>query len=326
LRPTPGFTANPRISVSTRRQFVACGTLALSSRLFAQTRPRRIVSTAPSITEALFALGLGDQVVGVSRFCDFPESVRKLPKVGTYLAPEAEAIARLAPDLVILERISSELTGRLQALRIAFIEVPHGMLADVYAGIELIAKAAGVPERGPILTSRIKGELAAIQAKAKGLPRPSVMLIVNRRTGMIADLTAIGPGNYLEQLLEFAGGTNPLAKPGLPQYPQISLETILRENPDVIVDLSEQRDSEAEREASTTRIRAIWGQQPQLAAVRTGRVYVGVSNALVVPGPRAPEAAQTLFDYFHGVKLSFCHPDGICISPSPGTVFEGRAV
>jgi iron complex transport system substrate-binding protein len=304
LRPIFGLlNDNSRPSLLTRRSFLSgVAVSALASRLSAQGIPKRIVSTAPSITEALFALGLGDQVVGVSRFCNFPPSVLKLPKVGTYLAPDAEAIARLVPDLVILQRISSELTDRLHALRINFIEVPHGTLNDVYTGITLIAKAAGVPERGGALNDRIQRELMALQIKAKGLPSPRVLAIVNRRPGMLADLTAVGPDNYLQQLLEIAGGTNVLAKPGLPMYPRISLETVLRDDPDVILDLSGQQESEAERQAASVQVQALWGQQSQLTAVRNGRVIVGVSNALLVPGPRASEAARLLFDYMHSTN------------------------
>ncbi len=292
---------NSHASVLTRRRFLSTAMFAaLATRVSAQQRPRRIVSTAPSITEALFALGLGDEVVGVSRFCDFPAAVRKLPKVGTYLAPDAEGIARLTPDLVVLQRISSELTNRLRALHIDFIEVPHGTLADVYTGITLIAKAAAVPERASALMDRMQHDLAAVQAKAKQLPSPRVLVIVNRRPGMLADLTAVGPDNYLQQLLEIAGGTNVLAQPGLPMYPRISLETILRDDPDVILDLSSQQESEAERQATIAQVQALWKQNSQLSAVRKEHVIVGTSNALLVPGPRAPEAARMLFDYMHG--------------------------
>jgi iron complex transport system substrate-binding protein len=301
LRPTFGsINDNSRRSLLTRRRFLSGVALAaLTSRLSAQVKPKRIVSTAPSITEALFALGLGDEVVGVSRFCDFPASVQKLPKVGTYLAPDAEAIARLVPDLVVLQRISGELTDRLHALHINFIEVPHGTLNDVYTGITLIAKAADVPDRASVLNDRIKRELTTLQVKAKELLSPRVLAIVNHRPGMLADLTAVGPDNYLQQLLEIAGGTNVLAKSTLPMYPRISLETVLRDDPDVILDLSGQQESEAERQAASVQVLALWSQQSQLTAVRNGRVIVGVSNALLVPGPRAPEAAQLLFEYLH---------------------------
>ena len=285
----------------TRRRFISgIALVVLASKLLAQSKPHRIISTAPSITESLFALGLGDQVVGVSRFCDFPPSVRKLPKVGTYLAPDPEAIARLTPDLVIVQRSSSELTSRLKALGISTVEVPHGTLNDVYTGIELIAKAAAVPAQASIVINRIKLGLGEIQAKAKSLPSPSVLVIVDRRPGMLAELTAIGPDNYLEELLQIAGGTNVLAKPGLPRYPRISLETVLRDDPEVILDLSGTQESETDRRASRLQTLALWQQNSQLKAVRNARVYVGTSNALLVPGPRAPEAAQRLFDYLHG--------------------------
>lgn len=302
MRPISCTTSDDaRHALLSRRGFL-CGitAAALTRKLSAQEKPKRIVSTAPSITEALFALGLGDRVVGVSRFCNFPASVQKLPKVGTYLAPDAEAIARLIPDLVVLQRVSTELTERLRTLRISFLEVPHGTLNDVYTGISLIAKAAAVPDQGAALNNRIQQALSAIQIKAKRSPAlPRVLVIVNRRAGTLSDLTVIGPNNYLEQLLEIAGGTNVLAKPGLPMYPRISLETVLRENPDVIVDLSGEQNSEAERLATQTQVLNLWSQQPGLAAVKNGRVIVGTSNALLVPGPRAPEAAQMLFDYIH---------------------------
>jgi iron complex transport system substrate-binding protein len=178
--------------------------------------------------------------------------------------------------------------------------VPHGTLADVFTGIQIIAKAGGAPERAAGLISQIRSGLDSIQAKAKAVPSPSVMVIMARRQGMLADLIAIGPDNYVNQILQIAGGTNVLAKPGLPQYPRISLETVLRENPDVILDLSGSQESEAERQAARAGSLALWRQNGELNAVRNGRVYIGTSNALLVPGPRSVEAAQRMFDYMHG--------------------------
>ena len=284
-----------------RRRFaVGMALAALTTRLAAQNRPHRIVSTAPSITEALFALGLGSEVIGVSRFCDYPPEVLKLPKVGTYIKPDPEAIARLAPDLVILQGDPTELTNRLNALHISFAEVPHGTLNDVFTGIQIIAKAAGVPERADPLVSHIQSGLDAVQSKAKTQPSPRVLVIMDRRQGMLTDLIAIGPNNYVNQIMQIAGGINVLAKPGLPQYPRISLESVLRENPAVILDLSGTQESEAQREAARSATLALWRQNPELTAVRNGRVYVGTSNALLVPGPRTVEAAQRLFEYMHG--------------------------
>jgi len=267
----------------------------------AQTNPQRIVSTSPSITETLFALGIGDRVVGVSQFCNYPPEVRKLPKIGSYIKPDAEAIARLAPDLVVLERNSSELTGRLNTLRIAFIQVPHNTLEDIFSEIQIIGKAAGVADRATNLVAQIKNSLDAIQSKAKAMPSPRVLVIVDRQQGTLNSLIAVGPDNYVNQILEIAGGTNVLAKSGVPQYPRISLETVLRENPDVIVDLSGTQETEAARRASREATLALWDQYREMAAVRNNHVYAGTTDSLVVPGPRTPIATQRLFDFVHGI-------------------------
>jgi iron complex transport system substrate-binding protein len=282
------------------RQFSLATTLLLACAA-AQTKPQRIVSTSPSITETLFALGLGDKVVGVSQFCNYPPEVQKLPKVGSYIKPDAEAIARLVPDLVVLERNSSELIERLKTLHIAFIEVPHRMLEDIFSEIEIIGKAAEVPDRAAGLIAQIKGSLDAIQSKAKAMPSPRVLVIVDRQQGTLNNLTAVGPDNYVNQILEVAGGTNVFAKSGVPQYPHISLETVLRENPDVIIDISGTQETEVDRRASRTATLALWGHYQELAAVRNSHVYAGTTDSLVVPGPRTPIATQRLFDFVHGI-------------------------
>jgi iron complex transport system substrate-binding protein len=299
----PNLAARSRkLSRTLSPQFFLIAVLLLScAASWAQTRPQRIVSTAPSITETLFALGIGDRVVGVSQFCNFPPEVQKLPKVGSYIKPDAEAIARLAPDLVVLERSSSELTDRLNALHIAFIEVPHNTLEDIFTEIQLIGKAAGVPDRSASLTAQIQGSLDAIQSKAKAMPSPRVLVIVDRQQGTLNNLIAVGPDNYVNQILEIAGGTNVLAKPGLPQYPHISLETVLRENPDVIIDLSGTQETDAARRASRAATLALWSQYRDLRAAKNSYIYAGTTDSLVVPGPRTPIATQRLFDFVHGI-------------------------
>jgi iron complex transport system substrate-binding protein len=243
---------------------------------------------------------LGNQVVGVSQYCDFPPEVVNLPKVGTYVKPNLEAIARLVPDLVVLQTAPADLTDRLKALRIAFVEVPHGTLDDVFTGIRIIAESAGVPDRSAPLVNRIQSSLQSIRTKSHSVPSPKVIAIVNHRPGTLTDLTVVGPDNYLNEILEIAGGTNVLAKPGLPRYPHISMETITRENPDVILDLSGMQDSEATRTAERPALLSLWRENQALKAARNGRVYFGTSNVLLVPGPRAPEAAEMLFEFMHG--------------------------
>ncbi len=162
------------------------------------------------------------------------------------------------------------MADRLRALHISFVEVPHGTLNDVYTGITLIARAAGLPERAIALNSRMQSDLGAILTRAMQMTSPRVLVIVNRRPGMLVDLTAVGPNNYLQQLLEIAGGANVLARPGVHMYPRISLETVLRDDPDVILDLSGEQESESERLAASAQVQALWSRQSQLTTVRRG--------------------------------------------------------
>lgn len=288
-----------RSTTSRRVLAAALWLFAVAATNAAQAPPSRIVSTAPSITETLFALDLGPHVVGVSTFCAYPPEVAKLPRVGTYLKPDAEAIARLKPDLVVLQKVSSELPGRLTALHIRYIDVPLGTLEDVYAEIRQIGAASGVDERGARLVSRMQATLERLRRQAATLPRPRVLLIVGRSLGTLQDLVAVGPSGYLDQLIAAAGGTNVLTGSHMPAYPRISLETVLRENPDVIIDLTGMEETEAEREQDRAETLALWHKRQELAAVRKGRVYSVSSSAFVVPGPRAVIAAELLFQYFH---------------------------
>jgi len=198
--------------------------------------PARIVSTSPSITETLFALGLGDRVVGVSTYCRFPPQVATLPKVGSFLKPDAELIAGLRPDLVIVHEVGNGLDRRLGSLRIPFIIVERGSLAGIFSSMRKIATAAGVPQRADALVGDVQRRLNMIRQAGAARLKRRVLFIIGRRPGMLADLIAIGPGSYINELIEIAGGTNVMAIAGQPEYPRISMETVLRLNPDVIVD------------------------------------------------------------------------------------------
>lgn len=254
--------------------------------------PERIVSTSPSITETLFALGLGDRVVGVSAYCRFPAKAMTLPKVGSFLKPDAELIAALRPDLVIVHEVANGIDRRLTSLRIPFLIVDRGTLASVFSSIRQIGGSTGVPERADALVANIERRLEAIRQAGAAAPRPRVLFIIGRRPGMLADLVAVGPGSYLNDLIDIAGGTNVLAISGQPEYPHISMETVLRLNPDVIIDTVDMGDTDAERLARQPINEKLWSAYPMLTAVRTHRLHAATADALVVPGPRVVEAAQ----------------------------------
>jgi iron complex transport system substrate-binding protein len=255
-------------------------------------RPVRIVSTSPSITEILFALGLGEQVVGVSTFCRFPPQVAALPKVGTFLKPDAELIAGLRPDLVVVHEGSAGLDRRLRSLRLPFVTADRGTLASIFTSIRQIGAAAGVRERADALIATVQQRLSMVRHSGASPPHPRVLFIIGRRPGMLADLVAVGPGAYLNELIQIAGGTNVLDISGQPEYPRISMETVLRLDPDVIIDTVDMGETEAELRERGPINERLWRAYGTLTAVKTRRVYAATTDALVVPGPRVVEAAE----------------------------------
>ena len=129
--------------------------------------------------------------------------------------------------------------------------------------------------------------------------RPRVLFIIGRRPGTLADLVAVGPGSYFDDLIGIAGGVNVMAIEGQPEYPRISMETVLRLDPDVIVDTVDMGETTAERLARGPVNERLWSAYPMLTAVRTKRLHAATTDALVVPGPRIVEAAAWIAALLH---------------------------
>jgi iron complex transport system substrate-binding protein len=256
--------------------------------------PSRIVSTSPSITETLFALGLGDHVVGVSSYCRYPEPVNRLPRVGSFLKPDTEAIVRLHPDLVIVHAGPHTVPQQLAGMKIRTALVDRGNLAGVYSSTRIIGQAAGVPDRAASLVATIQRRLETIRESGSRLTRRRVLLIVGREPGTLTNLIGAGPGSFLHDVIAAAGGVNVLGDKGLPEYPQISMESVIRLAPDVIVDAGDMGDSVEEHRRRQPFTERLWREQPNVAAGRRGDVHAVTSDAFVVPGPRVVDAAGQL--------------------------------
>ncbi len=256
--------------------------------------PARIVSTSPSITETLYALGLGDRVVGVSSYCRFPADVTRLPRVGSFLRPDTELIARLRPDLVIVHAGPNDVPRQLSALGVTSITVDRGTLASVYSSIRAIGTAAGVGDRAEALVARLQGRLNAVHAAAAKRPARKVLVIMGRQPGTLSDLVAVGRGSYLNDLVTVAGGVNVLDDPRLPDYPRISMETVIRLAPELIVDAGDMGDTVDEHIRKQPTTERLWRQQTNVKASQVTGVHAVTSDAFVVPGPRVVEAAETL--------------------------------
>ncbi|MEQ1945999.1 MAG: helical backbone metal receptor [Bryobacteraceae bacterium] len=263
--------------------------LTTCASLLAQ--PQRIISTSPSITETLFALGLGSRVVGVSNYCHFPADVEQLPKVGTYLKPNVEVIARLKPDLVVVQRLPTSVREQLQGLSIQVSEVDSGDLKQNLDSIVAIGKATSSEAAARVLIDRINGQLATMRNATAGKPPRSVAFIVGRTPGKLEGLVVVGGGSYLSELLTIAGGRNVFADSSQ-AYVKTSLESLLRRNPEILIDMGEMAETVGVTENAKRTVVNLWGTRPNLKAVRERRVYAVASDIFVVPGPRMLDAAQ----------------------------------
>lgn len=273
---------------------IACRILTL----LLAAAPTRIVSTAPSITEILFALGLGDRVVGVTTYCRYPPEAAAKPKIGDYLRPNLELILAARPDLVILERTGVRQADRWPGLGAPVLEVDDGNLAGIFDAIARIGRAAGAPERAEALIAKIRAELEAVRRRVAGRPRPRTLVVLGRTPGRLEGIVVAGRNSYLDELIAAAGGQN-IFSDSVSAYAKVPLETILARNPEVIVDLGDMADPETFSPRRRQEVVALWARRPELAAVRQGRVYAVASSAFLVPGPRVGEAARVLAELLH---------------------------
>jgi len=260
--------------------------------------PQRIISAAPAVTETLFALGLGDRVVGVTTHCRFPAEAQKKPKIGGYLRPSLETIVALRPDLVIAERSPSNLVTQLAGLKIPAVEVDFKTLPDILASFQKIADAAGVPERGVALRNSTNRQMEQIRSRVKASGRPKMMFVVGRTAGTLTGIIVVGGASYLSEVMGIAGGVNAFADANA-AYPKVTLEEVLSRDPDVILDRADMGDQSAATEADKRAVINLWRAYPKLKAVTHDRVIFGISDIFFVPGPRIVDAAQAFARMLH---------------------------
>ncbi len=251
--------------------------------------PRRIVSLTPALTEVLFAVGAGDRVVGVTDYCDFPEQVKSLPKVGGYVNPSVEAVLALHPDLVVISPGPGNRDAATAMQRAGLHVVPFAAetLEDSLAAIEAVAAATGDGPKGAALAKTVRERLSAVAAKVAGRPRVRALFCIQTDP-----IIAAGAGTLPSQLLEAAGGTNVV---DAPRYPRMDVEAVAAAKPDVILQ------SRMDVARDDGRIEAaFWGRWSSIPAVANRRVVVLPDDLTLRPGPRVAEAAEELARILHG--------------------------
>ena len=256
--------------------------------LLAAGPPQRIISTAPSITEMLYELGLGDRVAAVTMYCHYPPDARQKPKIGTYLSPDLEAMLRVQPDLIVTLESAPNVKNKLPALKVPVLVLRNDTIPHILESMVTLGERTGVTAAARQRVAAIENDLRAVQARTAKLPRRTVMFVVGRTPGTVQDLVVVGGGSYLNDLLERAGGRNVFADTRV-TYPKISREELLARRPEVIIDMGDMADTDAVTEAHKRSIVDLWKTVAPWA-----RVYAVASDIFVVPGPRVAAAAREL--------------------------------
>jgi len=272
--------------------------LAAAALALGQRPPQRIVSTAPSITELLYALGLGDRIVGVDRFSRYPPEVLRKQKIGDYANPNLEVIASLRPDLVMIPTNPVKLAERLATLRLKVLEIDQEGIAKLYDSFRIVGQATGTVEQAARLTSTVRGQLETVRARAAPLKRTRMMFVVGRTPNRLDGLIVVGQASYLNEIIALAGGEN-VFRDAVASYPEVSLEEVLARNPDVIVDMGDMADTVGVTDEHKREVTSLWERLTSVAAVKQHRVHAVASDVYVVPGPRVVEAAKAFFAMLH---------------------------
>jgi iron complex transport system substrate-binding protein len=291
--PAPPATATTAAPAAPTAATVAAAfpvtlTDAAGRKVTVKAQPQRIVSLAPANTEALFAVGAGAQVVGDTTYCNYPPEAAAVAKIGGYSADtiSIEKIVALKPDLVLAESgTHDKVIAALDPLGITAIAVNPHTIEDVYSDLAMLGRITGQTEKASAIVSTMQKRIRAVSDKTATIPQDKRVTVFWEVWD--EPLMTAGPGTFTGQLVELAGGIN-VFKDVKQDYPQINAEDVVKASPAAIMGPDTHSDKLT---ASLIARRPGW---EQIAAVKTGRVYLVNGDTSSRPGPRLADALEEI--------------------------------
>lgn len=255
--------------------------------------PRRIVSLAPSLTEILYFLGLGERVVGVTRFSYYPPEATQKPKVGSYINLNVEKIISLSPDLVI-GTVDGNNPGVVNLLEQAGIQVfivnPRNV-REVMDTVIILGRVCGVPEKADTLARQLNRRINRVREKTTTMKKPLVFLQIN-----LKPIMTVNRHTFHHDLITLSGGINMTQDLSI-NYPRVSLEEVIRRKPEVIIISSMERGGRFEKAKQD------WSKWTSIPAVKNRRVHLIDSDLIDRPSPRLIDGLEAMARIIHpGVK------------------------
>ncbi len=256
---------------------------------------RRIVSTVPSGTELVYALGCQEQLAGVSNFCNSPPAAAELPSIGGSFNPNLERLLALEPDVIIVQGQAPKITRFCRLHQIEMIQIRMNTLEIIFEDMLMLGERLDCRDRADRLVSDCQNRLNEIQRPHADHEPVSVFFSLSRLGGSTTGLSTVGQSSFITEVIHLAGGRNIFADIKQP-YPKISRESLLKRQPEIIIEpYPGKKLSQRQRRE---RLRA-WQTMKGIPAVATGRIYFVPENLVLMPGPRIVESTVMLAEIFH---------------------------
>lgn len=252
-------------------------------RVYLAKPARRVVSLAPSVTEILFAVGLDAEVVGVTTFCDYPAQAKAKPKIGSS-TPNLEAILGLKPDLIVGNKdyIRPDVLAKLEQLKVPVFILSPQTVEDILVHIGTVGRLVGRDREARAVVQGLRGRVGEIRSRMAAAKPVRVFYVVNTDP-----LISVGAGSFIHQMLELAGGENIVGQTAV-SYPKVSLEEVLRRDPEVL--LFPVGATEGIPEAEQRQ----WRKWTALSAVAHNRLHQVKAELVNRPGPRVVDGIEAL--------------------------------
>lgn len=248
--------------------------------------PQRIISVVPSATEMLFAFGVGDKVVAIGDYDNFPPAVAIKPRIGGLLNPNIERIIELRPDMVVTYGSQEVLRQRLVSLGIRMYPFTHGSISQTLQFMKDLGRTVGAEKQANTLLDHIRSTFEEVRASAPA-KHPRVLIVHNRAAGVMGSFYSVGARAFQHELIAMAGGENLFADVDR-EIIQPSIEQLVSRRPDIIIETLPPPVNRRELEQR----KQDWGTMRSLPAVMNHRVYLTDEDYLLVPGPRLDLAAR----------------------------------
>ena len=259
---------------------------SFGNRVVFEGAPKRIVSTIPSHTEILFGLGLEDEIVGVSAFCDYPEEALEKTKIGDYEGTDLEKIIELEPDLVLLYGPGDEEeNARLEEAGIPLLGYLPESVDEVIETIETIGEITDTNEAAKSITDDMISKRDEIVGKVEGEDTPRVFYEIWHDP-----LSAAGPGSFMDELINLSGGEN-IAKDAEQSYAEYDLESLIEKDPEIYLAADD-----SQKTIESISERPGYGD---IRAIKEGNIYLLDDNIASRPGPRIIEALELVAKTIH---------------------------